>query len=97
MHLILRNWWRLGPNLANHYENIKLKLLGGSQLSRAWEPQTVQSLNLLVKAKAPEVVFIMETKQCSKRPQIVARKIKYEGCIVVDAIGRSGGLMLLWK
>lgn len=39
----------------------------------------------------------METKLCSKSAQSVARKLNYEGCIVVEAIGRKGGLMLLWK
>lgn len=39
----------------------------------------------------------METKLCTKHAQIAARKLKYEGCIVVEAIGRSDGLILLWK
>ena len=60
-------------------------------------PRTIQSLGLLTKAKGPEVVFLMETKLWYKRAHLVAKKLNYEGCLVVEAIGRSGGLLLLWK
>lgn len=61
------------------------------------DPQTVQSLYLLVKEKMPNVVFLMETKLSYVKAHSAAKKLKFDGCIVVKVVGRSGGLMLLWK
>lgn len=45
----------------------------------------------------PEMVFIMETKFSVKRARVIATKARYKNYLVVDAVGRSGGLMLMWK
>lgn len=39
----------------------------------------------------------MESKLSYIKTQRVAKRFKYDGYIVVEAIGKSGGLMLLWK
>ncbi|KAF5477414.1 hypothetical protein F2P56_004054 [Juglans regia] len=60
-------------------------------------PHTVQSLGLLIKEKDPDMVFLMETRLYGDRARNIARRFKFEGCIVVDAVGRSGGFLLFWK
>lgn len=39
----------------------------------------------------------METKLTQVRAIKVARKAKFEGCVVVDAVGSSGSLLIMWK
>lgn len=39
----------------------------------------------------------METKICHNRMQQVRRKIGFEGMLLVDPVGLSGGIALLWK
>ncbi|XP_042958110.1 uncharacterized protein LOC122293656 [Carya illinoinensis] len=60
-------------------------------------PRTVQSLCFQTKEKAPDLVFLMETKLSQAKATKVARKARYECCVAVDAMGRGGGLMLMWK
>ncbi|XP_042954578.1 uncharacterized protein LOC122290989 [Carya illinoinensis] len=60
-------------------------------------PRTVQILRLLVKEKLPDVVFIMETKLNYVRSNRIAKSLNFEGCCVSEAVGRSGGLILMWK
>ncbi|KAF5449972.1 hypothetical protein F2P56_030362 [Juglans regia] len=59
-------------------------------------PQTVQNLLLLVKDKTPNVVFLMETKLVASKVEGIKRRLGWEGCFVVDPMGRKGGLALLW-
>ncbi|XP_042964718.1 uncharacterized protein LOC122298940 [Carya illinoinensis] len=60
-------------------------------------PRTVHSLCFQTKEKDPDLVFLMETKLSQARATKVARKARFERCVAVDAVGRSGGLMLMWK
>ncbi|KAG6624127.1 hypothetical protein CIPAW_16G004600 [Carya illinoinensis] len=60
-------------------------------------PRTIQDLYLLVKDKKPKIVFLMETKQLTKKFDAIKRKLGFIGCFVVDARGCSGGLALLWN
>ncbi|XP_042974736.1 uncharacterized protein LOC122306373 [Carya illinoinensis] len=60
-------------------------------------PRTVQTLRMIVKEKMPDVVFHMETKLPYGRADGIAKTLKFEGCCVSEAVGRSGGLILLWK
>lgn len=51
----------------------------------------------MVKEKQPSFVFLIETicsKQCTEWIQV---KLGFAGCFVVDPVGRSGGLALLWR
>ncbi|KAG2722068.1 hypothetical protein I3760_02G112400 [Carya illinoinensis] len=59
--------------------------------------QTVQDLYLMVKDKCPKVIFLMETYLDVNRLDNIRRKIRFEGCFGVNPIGRSGGLVILWK
>jgi hypothetical protein len=59
-------------------------------------PWTVYDLCQLVKEKRPSLLFLMETinkKQCMEWLRV---KLGFNGLFVVDSIGKSGGLALLW-
>ncbi|XP_042974832.1 uncharacterized protein LOC122306468 [Carya illinoinensis] len=60
-------------------------------------PRTVRYLNLLVKEKSPTMIFLMETKCMKVRIEEVCNMLGYDGCLVVDSRGSSGGLTFLWK
>lgn len=51
----------------------------------------------MVKDKKPSLVFLIEIKLNSSRLAYLKNKLGFEGCFVVDSMGRSEGLMLLWK
>jgi hypothetical protein len=39
----------------------------------------------------------METKMNTRRAARIRIKLGFDHCFVVDCVGKSGGLMLLWK
>jgi hypothetical protein len=51
----------------------------------------------MVKEKRPEVVFLMKTKCGNARMESIRVKIGFDGLFVVESVGRSGKLALLWK
>jgi exonuclease III len=58
--------------------------------------RTVQDLRQMVKEKRPWMVFLMETKLRKNRMDVVRYKLGFPNLFVVDSIGKSGGLALLW-
>ncbi|XP_062152034.1 uncharacterized protein LOC133860439 [Alnus glutinosa] len=60
-------------------------------------PRTVRVLHHLVKEKKPNVVFLIETLCRGNTMEKIICKLGFEGLFVVNPIGRSGGLALLWK
>lgn len=50
----------------------------------------------MVKEKRPDMVFLMETKMRNNRMEKVRLKLDFDNMFVVDCVGRSGGLALLW-
>ncbi|XP_042982759.1 uncharacterized protein LOC122311987 [Carya illinoinensis] len=60
-------------------------------------PRTVQDLYRMVEEKRPKVIFLIETKANASRLDGVRRRLGFEGCFVVEAVGRKGGLALLWR
>jgi exonuclease III len=60
-------------------------------------PCTVRDLCRLVKTKKPNLVFLMETKSRNKRMETVRVRIGFANLFVVECIGKSGGLALLWN
>jgi hypothetical protein len=51
----------------------------------------------MAEEKKPRILFLMETK-CSKvHMEVVRIKLGFAGAFIVDSVGRSGGLALLWK
>jgi hypothetical protein len=70
---------------------LSLNYLG---LGNSW---TVQDLHQLVTETKPNFVFLMETLSKKNQLEKVRCKMGFEGLFVVDPVGRSGGLALLWK
>ncbi|XP_059455195.1 uncharacterized protein LOC132185439 [Corylus avellana] len=60
-------------------------------------PRTVRDLSHMVKEKKPNFLFLMETISNKKRMEQLRVKLGYEGLFVVEPVGRSGGLALLWR
>lgn len=51
----------------------------------------------MAKEKRPTLLFLMETKSRQHSLERIRVKLGFEGLFVVDPVGRSGGLALLWK
>jgi hypothetical protein len=48
------------------------------------------------RSKKPEMVFLMETKLCADKMERVRVQLGFNYVFVVDSVGLSGGLALLW-
>jgi exonuclease III len=59
--------------------------------------RTVRELCRLTKQKKPAMVFLMETKLHKTKMENVCYKVGYPNMFLVDRIGKSGGLALLWN
>jgi exonuclease III len=60
-------------------------------------PWTVRDLRQMAKEKKLDIVFLIETK-CKKGSMEKLRvQLGFNGLFVVDPVGLSGGLALLWK
>jgi hypothetical protein len=51
----------------------------------------------MVKEKQPNFVFLIETLCPKQHMEWICIKLGLASCFVVEPIGRSGGLALLWK
>ncbi|KAF9623853.1 hypothetical protein IFM89_005438 [Coptis chinensis] len=60
-------------------------------------PEAIRSVPALVKKVDPDVLFLVETKLLYKKLKHVQKKLKYPQVYVVDHVGRSGGLAVLYK
>jgi exonuclease III len=60
-------------------------------------PQAVRDLCQVTKEKKPTILFLMETKCHRNKMESVRVKLGFDCLFVVDSVGRSGGLALLWK
>jgi hypothetical protein len=60
-------------------------------------PGAVRELCQMVKKKKPTLLFLMETKSRQNKMEGLRVRLGFEGLFVVDPVGRSGGLALLWK
>lgn len=54
-------------------------------------------LRIMVQTFSPGLVFISETKFNGRKAGLVKARLGFDGGIHVDSIGRSGGLILLWR
>ena len=63
---------------------------------RLGNPTVVHDLFQLVKRKKPTFLFLIETKSSSNKMEFLRNKLGFSGLFVVDSVGRSGGLALLW-
>lgn len=60
-------------------------------------PSAVTSLQDLIRRDAPSSIFLSETKLSSAEFGRVRDRLGYFNSLVVDYVGRSGGLAMLWK
>jgi hypothetical protein len=51
----------------------------------------------MVKVKRPIVVFLMETKLRQVKMERIRYSLGFNNLFVVDSVGKSGGLALLWN
>jgi hypothetical protein len=86
---------RLLTSPAIHYELPKL------ELPRAWEPSSNSRPPSDGDGKETQyennIVFLMETKMCNKNLDFLRIKMKFDYIFAVDSVGRSGGLILMWR
>lgn len=60
-------------------------------------PRGIQNLHALLTREVPDMLFLQETRLKACQWSLCKYKLSFLNCFVVDAIGRSGGLTLLWK
>jgi exonuclease III len=60
-------------------------------------PRVVRDLHHMVKEKKPTMVFIMETKVHDKNLDFLRINLGMHNMFVVDSVGKSKGLILLWR
>jgi len=66
------------------------------ELRQLQHPRRVQELSELVKAKSPNLVFLMETKKKNSYLERLRCKLKFDNLFIVPRRYRGGGLALLW-
>ena len=57
----------------------------------------VNILSQLVREKAPNILFLMETKQTVEEMRWVQGELHYDSMLAVSRLGRRGGLAMLWN
>lgn len=57
----------------------------------------VRDLCRMVKEKKPVLVFLMETKLRQNKMEAVRHKLGFQCLFVVDCVGQSGRLAMLWN
>ncbi|XP_042958006.1 uncharacterized protein LOC122293492 [Carya illinoinensis] len=68
----------------------------GERVKRSKKGKIVQDLCSMTERNKPNLVFIMETKLRYMKSESIKRRIGSEGCFTVEAVGKGGGLILLW-
>lgn len=59
-------------------------------------PRAFNSLLSIQKEYKPDLLFLMETKSNQVRMEALRVKLDFAGKLVVNSIGKSGGLCLFW-
>lgn len=59
--------------------------------------RAVRALCDLVSSHKPSILGLSETKLTSKEWDTLRVELDYQNCCSVNCIGRSGGLVILWK
>uniref|UniRef100_A0A2N9HGL8 Reverse transcriptase domain-containing protein n=1 Tax=Fagus sylvatica TaxID=28930 RepID=A0A2N9HGL8_FAGSY len=75
----------------------------GAMITMSWNCRgicnaaTVKALRASIRANHPEIIFLSETKASVSRINRVAKLLGFSNFHVVEAIGRSGGICMLWS
>lgn len=67
------------------------------KLSGLGNPTVIRGQLELIKLEDPKLVFLSEMKLVGARVGVLWNQIGFYGGVVVDCVGRSGGLALWWK
>ena len=59
--------------------------------------RTVHELTKLIRIFKPQILFLIETKRKNAEMDWLRVKWDYDNCMVVDSVGRAGGLAMLWN
>uniref|UniRef100_A0A803NSJ4 Reverse transcriptase n=1 Tax=Cannabis sativa TaxID=3483 RepID=A0A803NSJ4_CANSA len=70
---------------------------GDSTIGGMGNPWTVRTLKSPVKRWNPDLIFLSETRLKKEKAENLRVALCFEGCFVVEALGKSGGLILLWS
>ena len=57
----------------------------------------VNVLSHLVREKAPNILFLMETKQTVEEMRWVQGELHYDSMLAISCLGRRGGLAMMWN
>ena len=57
---------------------------------------TVRALKTQIRARHPEVIFLLETKASELKMHSVVKSLGFYGHHVVGARGKRGGICMLW-
>lgn len=57
----------------------------------------ISFLCYLVRTRRRDVIFLCDTITDSNKMEEVRVRLHYDCCFVVDSVGRSGGLCILWN
>lgn len=60
-------------------------------------PRAIRILGDLIKSKNPDLVFLSETLVEGSVMKNIAEKLGFRNVFIVEKVGRSGGLAVLWK
>lgn len=60
-------------------------------------PWKIRFLKDLIRQEKPSCIFLCETLSNKKKMEEVRTKLGFEGMIVIESRGRSGGQAMLWK
>ena len=60
-------------------------------------PLAVPQLKEIINLYSPNLIFLCETKNQKKVMEKFRKRINYEKCFVIDALGKAGGLTLMWN
>lgn len=58
---------------------------------------TVRNLSYLIKDHNPKFIFLIETISFANKIEELRVRFSYEQCFSVDRMGRSGGLVVMFK
>lgn len=59
--------------------------------------RTIYELCSLARERSLELVFLTETKTIAAKLDRLKFLLSFEGCFVVDVVGKKEGLIMLWK
>ncbi|KAG8503158.1 hypothetical protein CXB51_000959 [Gossypium anomalum] len=57
----------------------------------------IRELKQLIVANDPDIIFLCEIKANINKFVSIRSRCRMEGCLAVNAIGKSGGLAIMWK